>query len=242
MTEFPNKITKALHAIMEEVSHVPKHGENKFHGYKYTGEVDLLEKLRPSMLKHGLLLIPSISSVRPIDEYGNTHIQIAYTLAHRDGEVWPHPIMAAGCGGDRNKTGVGDKGLYKAITGANKYFLLKLFNIATGDDPEDDTQDSKQSRHPVTEYHSDGYMIDIPLKATSVLKLPPTEDLMIEAVSAISELAAITGWNELYQFWQNNLDFFDKLKDENKVLFDAVKAKVMSKRPKSEKKEEKTNG
>ena len=45
------------------------------------------------------------------------------------------PIIAAGCGGDRNKNGVGDKGLYKALTGANKYMLFKLFQIETGNDP-----------------------------------------------------------------------------------------------------------
>jgi hypothetical protein len=59
-----------------------------------------------------------------------------YTLIHKDGDIWPSVICAAGQGGDKNKNGVGDKGLYKAITGANKYLLFKLFQIETGDDPE----------------------------------------------------------------------------------------------------------
>ena len=33
-----------------------------------------------------------------------------------------------------------DKGLYKAYTGAVKYFLMKTFLIPTGDDPEADTK------------------------------------------------------------------------------------------------------
>jgi ERF superfamily len=37
----------------------------------------------------------------------------------------------------------GDKGIYKAETGANKYALLKLFQIPTGDDPELDSDDGK---------------------------------------------------------------------------------------------------
>jgi hypothetical protein len=64
-------------------------------------------------------------------------VLIDYTLVHKDGEVWPEKITAAGMGNDRAKNGtVGDKGVYKAITGANKYVLFKLFQIETGDDPE----------------------------------------------------------------------------------------------------------
>lgn len=131
-----SKIAAALHAIMEECSYVRKGGKNEFHGYKYAGEADLLDVLRPSMVKHGLMMIPSGQSFSPIDAHGNIHVAVDYTLIHKDGEVWPEKITAFGAGNDKNKGGVGDKGLYKALTGANKYFLFKLFQIETGDDPE----------------------------------------------------------------------------------------------------------
>lgn len=135
------KILQALHAIMAEVGYVQKGGRNAFHNYRYAGEADLLEKLRPAMVKHGLILIPSCAERSPIDEHGNTHVAIDYTLAHKDGEVWPDKIRAFGSGNDRNsKGGVQDKGTYKAITGANKYLLFKLFQIETGDDPEKDEE------------------------------------------------------------------------------------------------------
>lgn len=138
-----SKIAQALHQVMSQVGYIQKTGNNKFHGYKYAGEADLLEKLRPAMLEAGLLLIPSITSVTPIDEHGVTTVQLEYSLVHKDGEVWPFKIGAAGQGGDKNsKGGVGDKGLYKAITGANKYLLFKLFQIETGDDPESDVVNS----------------------------------------------------------------------------------------------------
>lgn len=130
------KITAALHEVMSKCGYVQKTGKNAFHGYKYAGEADLLEVLRPAMVEAGLLLIPSIAEVRPIDEYGNSVVIVEYTLAHKDGDVWPHPIRAAGAGNDKNKNGIGDKGVYKALTGANKYLLFKLFQIETGDDPE----------------------------------------------------------------------------------------------------------
>jgi ERF superfamily len=133
------KILTALNNVMLKVGYIQKSSENKFHGYRYASEADLLEKLRPVMIEEGLILIPSVELVRPIDDFGNTTIDMKYTLAHKDGEVWPEPIRISGCGNDRNKSGnVGDKGLYKAITGANKYLLFKLFQIETGDDPEKD--------------------------------------------------------------------------------------------------------
>jgi len=132
-----SKIATALHNVMAKVSYVQKDGKNSFHGYKYASEAALLEQLRPAMIEQGLILIPSVQSVSQIDAHGNTVVMMEYTLLHQSGEVWPDKIIAVGCGNDRNKTGnVGDKGVYKAITGANKYLLFKLFQIETGDDPE----------------------------------------------------------------------------------------------------------
>lgn len=137
MTTYPAKIITALYNVMESCGYVQKQGRNDFHKYNYAGELHLLEVLRPAMLKHGLLLIPSCESCSAVDEYGNVFVTVEYTLAHKDGDVWPKPIKMIGAGNDKNKSGgTGDKGVYKAITGANKYMLFKLFQIATGDDPE----------------------------------------------------------------------------------------------------------
>ncbi|KKN77931.1 hypothetical protein LCGC14_0354960 [marine sediment metagenome] len=135
--KYPPSILKALHEIMGEVGYVQKKDRNDFHKYNYAGEGALLDVLRPAMVKAGLLLIPSTRDQSEIDQYGNTSVVVEYTLAHKDGDVWPEKIVAMGMGNDKHKTGgVGDKGLYKALTGANKYLLFKLFQIETGDDPE----------------------------------------------------------------------------------------------------------
>lgn len=131
------KIAAALHEVMAKVSYVQKTGKNTFHNYKYAGEADLLAVLRPAMVEAGLMLLPSVKSVSPVDDFGNVTVQMEYSLVHRDGDVWPEKLGAAGMGNDKAKNGsVGDKGVYKAITGANKYVLFKLFQIETGDDPE----------------------------------------------------------------------------------------------------------
>jgi hypothetical protein len=131
-------IAAALWGVMAAIGYVQKTGQNEFHGYSYASESDLLAVLRPEMIKQGLMLIPSGQRAGEIDQHGNLTVEVAYTLLHKSGARWPEPIIAFGAGNDkaRGSGGVGDKGLYKALTGANKYLLFKLFQIATGDDPE----------------------------------------------------------------------------------------------------------
>jgi hypothetical protein len=156
------KIATALHNVMAKVTYVQKGSENKFHGYKYVSEADLLEKLRPALIEEGLILIPSVEMVRPMDEHGNTVVDMRYEIVHKDGDIWPHLIRISGCGNDRAKNGsVGDKGIYKAITGANKYFLFKLFQIETGDDPERDTAPVAQEAPQATHAHWPDYTKDL---------------------------------------------------------------------------------
>lgn len=153
-------IINALNKVMTTAGYVQKNAKNEFHGYKYASEANLLETLRPALIENGLVLIPSVNNVSPIDVYGNTLVTVEYTLAHISGEIWPDKITAIGCGNDMAKSGkVGDKGVYKAITGANKYLLFKLFQIETGDDPEKDeatTPPAEQKSEQKTEQKTEG--------------------------------------------------------------------------------------
>ena len=53
-------IVTFMNKVMAEVGYVQKKDENKFQKYKYAGEGALLAALRPSMVKHGLVLFPSV--------------------------------------------------------------------------------------------------------------------------------------------------------------------------------------
>ena len=177
------KIAAALHEVMSKVGYVQKTGRNSFHNYKYAGEADLLAVLRPAMVEAGLLLIPSVVDHSPIDEHGNKDVVIEYTLAHKDGDVWPHKVRAIGTGNDKNKNGVGDKGTYKALTGANKYLLFKLFQIETGDDPEKDGDEEREgSKRPPANGNKPAPTPPTP---------PPTErDLKIQELRAYAKRMA----------------------------------------------------
>lgn len=105
--------------VMDEVSIIPKNGYNKHFGYNYVKEEDLVEMLRPILVKHGLVFIPNVVEQQRNGEL--TKVNMEFTLADVDtGEVVKSNFW--GEGQDKN-----DKGLYKAYTGATKYFLMKTF-------------------------------------------------------------------------------------------------------------------
>ena len=113
---------------MSEVKYVQKSGYNAFHKYAYATEADVLDKVRESLTKHNVFIFQSVEGITKEGEL--TTAQVKYTFV--DGDTGDSmSVMSAGSGADKS-----DKGVYKAITGASKYFLLKNFMVATGDDPE----------------------------------------------------------------------------------------------------------
>lgn len=137
---------KKLAAVMAEVGRVPKSGRNQFHKYDYVTEADLVDAVRDKLASRNVAMIPSVVDVgeRTITtdrgkESTVTTVRMAFTFCDGDtGETFR--AEWAGSGDD-----AGDKGIYKAYTGGLKYFLMKTFLIATGDDPEND---SRQTSRP----------------------------------------------------------------------------------------------
>jgi len=126
----------ALQAAAVCVGYIQKKGRNEFQQYNYVTESDVVAQTREALLDNDIVMIPSVESVNH-DEWGNTNIIVVYTMHHTtSGESLT--FRMAGSGNDRNSKGVGDKGIYKALTGCNKYALLKALQLATGDDPEDE--------------------------------------------------------------------------------------------------------
>jgi hypothetical protein len=124
-----------LAAVMVEIGHVPKRGRNDFHKYDYVLEADLVDVVRGKLAERGVIIIPSVvSSSR---EENLTTVTVEFTFIDSEtGET--HKAQWQGTGEDK-----GDKGIYKAYTGAVKYFLMKAFLIPTGDDPEDDGESAR---------------------------------------------------------------------------------------------------
>ena len=116
--------------VMKEVEKVPKNGYNQFHKYYYATESDLTESIRPILIDAGLAFFATVLDQKREGEF--TKVKMEFTLADTEtGETLKSIFWGEG----QDK---GDKGLYKAYTGATKYFLMKTFLIPTGDDPEGD--------------------------------------------------------------------------------------------------------
>lgn len=133
-------LAKKILAVMREVESIDKDGTNKFQKYKYVSEANIVGKIRASMVSNGLIAIPNMVSC--VDQPAGTTsggtmqflstICVDYKLIDTDtGESETVRMFSQGIDS-------GDKGVFKAITGSNKYFLLKTFQIATDDDPENE--------------------------------------------------------------------------------------------------------
>lgn len=133
----PSVLFQKLAKVMTAISSVPKRGRNDFHKYNYVLEADLAEAVRSELSQRHIMVFTSIDTVQR--EGTLTTIQTSFTFA--DGETGEtFTVKGAGSGDDK-----GDKGLYKAITGAVKYMLMKTFLIPTGDDPEADEDTDRRS-------------------------------------------------------------------------------------------------
>lgn len=195
------KILMALHKVMSEVGYVQKAQRNTHFKYNYAGEAALLAKLRPAMLEAGLMLIPSSDGDPVVDAQGRTHVVMSYTLCHKDGDVWPTPLRIPGCGADTQ-----DKGTYKAITGANKYLLFKLFQIETGDDPE---KEEEEIPHAKPAPPAPAAVADFWKRASYEL---PGNDLLLIASKFVKATEAAP-----------NEDALNKLEDDNRDHLAAIK-------------------
>lgn len=140
---------KKIAAVTAAISRIPKNGKNTFHNYRYATESDITDGLRDLLQEHGLAFLPPSviawersETTKKNGERGDdlTRVQLQFGLACTEtGEVFTSAFWGEGQDG-------GDKGFYKAYTGAVKYFLMKTFLIATGDDPEQDQQPGGQQR------------------------------------------------------------------------------------------------
>jgi hypothetical protein len=133
----PEAIASAVNAVMADVTYVQKLGENTHHNYKFVAVGDLLEKLQPST-KHGLIIAQNETAHEMIDGTVMT-ATYAFTLAHKSGVVWSAQLHHTGMAAARTPKGnLDDKALNKCHTAARKYFLMALFQIPSGVDPDAD--------------------------------------------------------------------------------------------------------
>lgn len=143
-------LVKKLAKVMQDVKYIQKRGFNKFHQYRYATESDVAEKVRESLADQNVVMIPNMTShsirehitAKGNKEYITTVVMEFKFIDGDSGEEITFTMIGEG-------QDAGDKGPYKAITGAQKYALMKAFMVPTGDDPEaDEGVDQRNSEQP----------------------------------------------------------------------------------------------
>jgi hypothetical protein len=143
-----SSLVKKLAKIMAETRWVEKKGRNTFFNYDYARETDILDAVRSKLAENGVFVFTSIETMdlketgkRTRDGSPVNMVTVRTKHVFRDAESGETAeVFGTGCGED-----AGDKAVYKAITGAMKYFISKNFLISTGDDPEKDSEVEKGS-------------------------------------------------------------------------------------------------
>lgn len=136
-----SEIHEAILAVMHEVGYVQKE-EKRGVSFSVKTEQAVVSALRPSMLEHGLILIPTAvtdidwrqneeSSGRKSYISNSVMANFHYELIHvPTGDRVSISVLGSG------KSRGDDKAPYMAITGSKKYALLNAFLLETGDDPD----------------------------------------------------------------------------------------------------------
>lgn len=139
-TKPTRSLVKKLAEVKATIGRIAKNGHNDHFGYDFATEADIVEAVRGEMASRSLMMFPSVKDTtwekipRKNGETKLCTLTVEFTVEDGEsGETRSFTIMGQG------EDSV-DKATYKAMTGAEKYALLKLFMIPTGDDPEKDSE------------------------------------------------------------------------------------------------------
>jgi hypothetical protein len=128
-------IHQRMHAVMTDLDYIEK-GDAKVNGqYRFVSHDQVTSKIHPLLVKHRLLILPSVHEC--LQENNRTKITLQLAIINIDQPGDYVLVQFPGYGIDS-----GDKGIGKAISYAYKYGLLKTFCLETGDDPDNDANAS----------------------------------------------------------------------------------------------------
>lgn len=142
-------VYQKLSEVRELVPYLKKEKEGK--QFSYVGSSDVLGALHGKINEMGLILVPSIVGHKVTVGATNsgttnyfTELDMVMTWINVDDPKDNLECQWYAQGMDL----AGEKGVGKALTYGEKYFLLKFFNIATDKDDPDSFQDRVESKQP----------------------------------------------------------------------------------------------
>ena len=143
MSDQKLNVYQRISAVMAEVGAIEKTGQNTQQGYGYVELREVKAQMQPLLVKHGLAVVPHheilTTETVPTRSGGQLHVTtIRSTLTIVNVETPTETVVAEviGCGSDS-----GDKAIYKAMSGSEKYLYGQTFCLAFGDDAEKDSHE-----------------------------------------------------------------------------------------------------
>jgi len=153
-----------------------KDGINRHQSYAYITEKQYKNNFKKALSTAGLDFKASMADYQYIpnatDKMSLIVAKYLFEIIDRDTdtrEIYP----ACGAGAD-----MGDKGLYKAYTGAIKYFIANNFLVAEGSDPEGDIE---ETQHEKPKYTPPAKRAEIKDKISD--QNAPSTDVQIETIA-----------------------------------------------------------
>ena len=143
MPDFPEAVSNAIAAVMADIPKLAREETNKHANYKFASIDDFLDAVRPLCAKHKLAIVQdeaSFTIVQTVDKYGKPidwlQMGFAYTVATA-GVSWG-PVMRS----IMVRADMGSQAFGAAQSYSLKQFMRSLFQISTGDDESDTSEQS----------------------------------------------------------------------------------------------------
>lgn len=150
-------LVQKIAKVQAGIGEIKKEGYNKIQNYDFVTEAQIKKLVRQPLAKLGVIINPKFKTTNEWNETtkkgGIMHYtSVLGTFEITDGETTIVGTMP-GTGMDS-----GDKAGYKAETGSQKNYLMQLFMISTGDDPEQDrVQQPNNGRYSNYPSNNDNY-------------------------------------------------------------------------------------
>lgn len=175
----PLGLLRKMLAIMTECAYIQKDKENPHFRYRYASEAAIKEKVHTALVNHGVLFQCDCVTfeeriITKVNDKGKeitealAKCQFHYSFTDVDtGEMREGTFFGTG-------VDAADKHLYKAVTGAIKYILTTTFLIPTGDDPENEKEETAADKKKKQKDVADRKLAEMQSKGATVRDVPAT--------------------------------------------------------------------
>ena len=127
--------------VIGNLDKLPKSGRNKFSNYSYLLESDMLEALRPLMSECRMVAIPNYEVLSEVEALFTVEGKMIIINSDNPADRLGIHLIAESIDKDRNGNRM-DKGYYQCYTNFEKYGLMKIFMVSSGDDVEGNGSDN----------------------------------------------------------------------------------------------------